>query len=165
MPYSLTDLNQMSQAEFAAALGAVFEHTPGIAAAAWHQQPFQDRSDLYAAMVSVLRALPPDKKIALLRAHPQLGSKAKMAPASVAEQSGVGLDLLSPEEFEWLRSHNEAYETKFGFPFVVAVKEHTKASIFALMAARLECDRDTELATAIAEIEKIARFRLEGAIL
>jgi len=158
--YSLTDLNAMSRDEFTAALGEIFEHTPEIATAAWQQHPFADVMALHGAMVTVVEGQSAEEQTRLIRAHPDLGSKAKMAAASVAEQSDLGLNALPPDEYEWLRSRNAAYVEKFGFPFVIAVKHHTKASIFAALEMRLQSDLATEQKTAIAEICEIARLRL-----
>lgn len=154
----------MNQVEFTTALGDIFEHTPEIAATAWHQRPFSTVTDLHAAMVAVVEGQSVADQTALICAHPDLGSKAKMAVASVEEQSGLGLNALPPDEYEWLQSRNAAYTEKFGFPFVIAVKHHTKDSIFQALKTRLESDRDAERKTAIAEICEIARLRLVASV-
>ncbi len=87
-----------------------------------------------------------------------------MAPDSVQEQASVGLDRLSPEEFAQLQSLNQAYQTKFGFPFIIAVKHHTKASILQAFEQRLQHDQATEQTTALDEIAEIARLRLVSLI-
>jgi 2-oxo-4-hydroxy-4-carboxy-5-ureidoimidazoline decarboxylase len=160
MSYSLSELNQMTQADFVAALGAVFEDTPAIAQQVWHRCPFQDRSELYRSMVDVVKSASPAEKLALIRAHPDLGSKAKMAVASVQEQAGAGLDRLSPEEYDRLTAFNRAYREKFGFPFIITVKKHTKTSILEAFAHRLENPSETEINQALSEITQIAEFRL-----
>ena len=160
MTYSITELNQMSQTAFVAVLGAVFEDTPAIAHTVWHARPFQDLTDLHQKMVAVVQALPPDQQLALICAHPDLGSKAKMAEASVQEQAGAGLDRLSSEEFERFHQLNQRYRDTFGFPFIIAVKHHTKASILAAFEHRLQHDRPTEQQQALTEIYQIAHFRL-----
>lgn len=160
MSYSLSDLNQMSQEEFVAALGAVFEHTPAIAHQAWHQRPFKDVEELHQRMVDQVNAMSREEQLALIRAHPGLGSRAKMAVASVQEQAGVGLDRLTPPEYERLQALNGVYQEKFGFPFIVAVKNHTKSSILEALNLRLENTVDTELAQALREVVQIAQFRL-----
>jgi 2-oxo-4-hydroxy-4-carboxy-5-ureidoimidazoline decarboxylase len=160
MPYSLADLNQMSQDAFVEALGEVFEHTPAIAQQAWHQRPFKDVTDLHRAMVEVAQAMSQADKLALIKAHPDLGSKAKMATASLQEQAGVGLDQLSPEEYARFQSLNQAYKDRFGFPFIVAVKNHTKASILEAFEQRLQNPMDVEMSQALTEITQIAKFRL-----
>jgi 2-oxo-4-hydroxy-4-carboxy-5-ureidoimidazoline decarboxylase len=160
MPYSLSELNQMSQAEFVAALGAVFEDTPAIAQQVWHQRPFKDRIELYQCMVDAVKSASSAEKLELIRAHPDLGSKAKMAIASVQEQAGAGLDRLSPEEYDRFTALNRAYREKFGFPFIIAVKNHTKTSILEDFVHRLENSSTTEIDRALSEIAQIAEFRL-----
>ena len=164
MGYTIADLNQMDQPAFVEVLGAVFEDTPAIAASAWEQRPFADFSSLYQAMTKVVHEMSQTDQLALIRAHPDLGTKAKMAEASVKEQAGVGLDRLSPEEFERFQSLNQRYKDTFGFPFIIAVKNHTKDSILDAFVQRLENTPDQEIATAIAEISKIAYFRLHQLI-
>lgn len=162
--YSLDDLNQMDQNQFTAVLGEIFEHTPAIAQQAWPQRPFASVDALHQAMVTVMHALPIDQQLALIRAHPDLGAKAKMTASSVQEQSGAGLDQLSPEEFAMFQQLNQAYRDRFQFPFIVAVKAHTKASILAAFRQRLTHNLDTERQTALAEIATIAGYRLQGLV-
>ena len=160
MPYSLAELNQMSQANFVAALGAVFEDTPAIAQEVWHQRPFQDEIELHQCMVDVVKSASPSEQLALIRAHPDLGSKAKMAVASVQEQAGVGLDRLRPEEYDQFTALNRAYKEKFGFPFIIAVKNHTTTSILEAFVHRLKNSAAIETEQALSEITQIAKFRL-----
>lgn len=164
MPYSIADLNHMSQEEFVAALGAVFEDTPKITQIVWNDRPFRNGTELHQKMVAVVQAMSEDEQLALICAHPDLGSKAKMAEASVQEQSGVGLDRLSANEFERFHQLNQRYRDTFGFPFIIAVKNHTKASILEAFEQRLQHDRATEQQQALTEITHIARFRLESLI-
>lgn len=160
MSYSTAELNQMNQDEFVAALGAIFEETPLIAHQAWEKRPFADVVELHQQMVDVVQAMSREEKLRLIRVHPDLGSKAKMAEASVQEQSGVGLDRLNSAEYERLQILNSMYKEKFSFPFIVAVRNHTKDSILTAFERRLENTLDQELEQAIAEIFKIAEFRL-----
>ena len=159
-PYLITELNQMSQEAFLQALGAVFEETPAIAQDTWNQRPFADVAELHQRMTNVVRAMSRDEQLTLIRMHPDLGSKAKMAAASVKEQAGVGLERLDPEEYERFQSLNQAYKDKFGFPFIVAVKNHTKDSILKAFEQRLENTVDVEVEQALSEICQIAQFRL-----
>jgi 2-oxo-4-hydroxy-4-carboxy-5-ureidoimidazoline decarboxylase len=164
MPYSIAELNQMSQEAFVEALGAVFEDTPTIAQQAWQSRPFTDIDNLHQKMVDVAKSISEDEQLALIRAHPDLGSKAKMADASVKEQAGVGLDRLTSEEYDRFHSLNQAYKDKFKFPFIIAVRNHTKTSILNAFERRLQSTADVERQTAIAEIAQIARFRLQDLI-
>ncbi|MBF2083845.1 MAG: 2-oxo-4-hydroxy-4-carboxy-5-ureidoimidazoline decarboxylase [Thermoleptolyngbya sp. C42_A2020_037] len=154
----------MSQEAFVAALGAIFENTPAIAAKAWHQRPFDSVEALHRAMVAVVQADSDDAQLALLRAHPDLGSRAAMADASVQEQASAGLDRLSPEEYSRFHQLNQAYTERFGFPFIIAVRSHTKASILAAFEERLQNSRESERQTALQEVFKIARFRLDATL-
>ncbi len=147
----------MTKAAFVDRFGPVYEASPWVAEAVW--PPPESREDLARAMAAVVDAAPHDAKLALIRAHPELASRARMADASVKEQSGAGLDQCSPAEFEAFQRLNGAYNARFGFPFIVAVKGMTRADILAAFAARLNNDPDTEFATAIAQIHRIASFR------
>jgi 2-oxo-4-hydroxy-4-carboxy-5-ureidoimidazoline decarboxylase len=162
MPYSLADLNQMSQAEFIQALGPTFEDTPAIAARVWQQRPFRSVESLHQQMVNLVQAMSPQEKLALIQAHPDLGSRVAMAAASVAEQSGAGLDQLSPQEYQQFQQLNQQYRRTFGFPFILAVAGHTKTSILENFAQRVTNPPNVEMARAIAEIEQIALLRLKS---
>lgn len=164
MFYSIAQINFMSQDEFVAALGAVFEETPAIARSTWEKRPFADVTALHQQMVNAVKAMSKPEQLALMRSHPDLGSKVKMAEASVQEQSGVGLDRLTAQEYEYFEKLNNAYKAKFGFPFIVAVKNHTKDSIFAAFEQRLENSVNQEFESAIAEIYQIAQFRLSAIV-
>ncbi len=164
MFYSIADLNQMSQPDFVAALGAVFEETPAIAEKAWEQRPFTDQDDLHQKMVRVVKQLEKAEQLSLIRAHPDLGSKAKMAEASVSEQAGIGLDRLTASEYARFHQLNQAYQNQFGFPFIIAVKNHTKASILQAFEQRSQNDADAEQQQALSEVIEIARFRLHSLI-
>jgi len=152
-----------SRAEFVAKFGPVYEASPWVVEGVWPDPP-TDREALAAAMAAVVDAAPREAKLALIRAHPELASRARMADASVKEQAGAGLDQCSPEEFEAFQRLNAAYNARFGFPFIFAVKGATRADILAAFEARLANDPETEFQTAIAQIHRIARFRLADLI-
>lgn len=162
--YSISELNQMSQAEFTTALGEIWEDTPEIAQQTWHSKPFASIEALYRAMVAIVNGMSNEEQLALIKAHPDLGSKAKMAEASVQEQAGIGLDRLSESEYQRFQTLNQAYKDKFGFPFIVAVKYHTKESILEAFETRLKNDGEKEKQQALIEISKIARPRLESLV-
>jgi OHCU decarboxylase len=147
----------------------VFEESPWIAAAAWHARPFGSLDALHAAMVRAVGEAPRERRLALIRAHPDLAGKAAIAgeltPASTREQAAAGLDRLSPEQYERITRLTAAYRERFGFPFVVCAREHTADSIIAAAATRLDADRAAEERTALAEIAKIARLRLADLVL
>lgn len=158
----LEELNQLSQKAFVEQVGWVFEHSPWIAEKAWALRPWASLEALHRSMVQVVKAAPKEAQLALIRAHPDLGSRARMAPASTAEQKGAGLDSLSPSEFARIQELNRAYTDKFGFPFVLAVRGKTKRDILKAMEQRLHNPPEIEFQTALEEIFQIARHRLVG---
>jgi 2-oxo-4-hydroxy-4-carboxy-5-ureidoimidazoline decarboxylase len=160
LSYTIAMLNQMSQAEFTEAIGSIFEHTPEIAAEAWRSQPFADVQNLHQAMAAIVLKMSDDALSKLICAHPNLGSKFKMAEASVQEQSTVGLDQLSASEYDRFQYLNQAYKDKFAFPFIIAVRNHTKDSILTAFEQRLLNNLEAEKKQAITEIIEIARWRL-----
>ena len=150
----------MSQDTFTSILGTTFEDTPAIAHQVWNDRPFASLSDLHQKMVQIMQQMSLAEQIALIKAHPDLGSRAKMAEASVKEQAGAGLDQLTTEEYDRLFTLNQAYKNKFGFPFITTVRTQTKASIFAALDRRLQNTAEAETQQALAEIAQIARLRL-----
>ena len=161
---TLDALNRMNREEFAHALGWVFEQSPWVAKRTWPLRPFASVEDLHQAMVAQVASATPEEQIELIRAHPDLGERARMSSASLGEQTGAGLDRLSPEEFEMLHRLNAAYREKFGFPFIYAVKGSTKQEILGALQERLAGDAARELPIALAQIYRIAQFRLEDTI-
>lgn len=160
MVYSIVQLNGMTQAEFTEALSKIFEDSPWIAQESWTKRPFEDVNALHQIMVEIVKNSSLEKQLDLIRAHPDLATKAKMAEASVKEQAGVGLDRLSAEEYQRFQQLNQAYKNKFGFPFIIAVKNHTKESILEAFANRLNNTQEAEKDQALTEIGMIAKFRL-----
>ena len=161
----LTGLNGMDRASFVAALGKVFENSPWVATEAWNARPFDNMAALHAAMVAVVQRAAPAQQLALLRAHPELaGSEARagaMTDASEAEQGSAGLNRLTAAEMTRIGDLNLAYSTKFGHPFIIAVRNHTKHSIFEAFERRLANSAEAERAAALAEVFTITRLRLE----
>ena len=147
----------------------MFEESPWIAAAAWYARPFGSRDALHAAMLCAVEAVPRERRLALIRAHPDLAGKAAIAgeltPESAREQAAAGLDRLTPEQYDRLTGLTRSYRERFGFPFVVCAREHTAGSIVAAAEARLDADPVAEERTALAEIAKIARLRLADLVL
>ncbi|MBE9158334.1 2-oxo-4-hydroxy-4-carboxy-5-ureidoimidazoline decarboxylase [Nodosilinea sp. LEGE 06152] len=162
MPYTLDQLNTMTEAEFVAAIGPAFEDTPHIAARVWPQRPFASVADLHQRMVNLVQAMAAEDQLMLIRAHPDLGTRVTMAQASVAEQTKAGLTNLSPKEYHQFQTLNQQYKDKFGFPFILAVAGHTKASILENFVHRLRNSTEAEIAIALQEIQKIAHLRLEA---
>lgn len=167
-PLSLDAINAFDRDQFVAALGFVFEQSPWIAAEAWATRPFRNRTQLHQAMVNVVRSAPTDRQVALIAAHPDLAGKAAIAgeltAESTREQASAGLNRLTPDEYATFTQLNTAYRATFGFPFVICVREQTKDSILAAFRERLQHDRATEIVTALDEIAKIAKLRLDDAV-
>ncbi|MGA9378057.1 MAG: 2-oxo-4-hydroxy-4-carboxy-5-ureidoimidazoline decarboxylase [Phormidium sp.] len=165
MQYTIFQLNEMNQEAFTEALATIFENSSWIAKNAWQKRPFANLSALHQSMVEVVQTASKEQQLNLISAHPDLGTKAKMAEASVKEQAGLGLDKLTPEEYQRFHSLNQTYKDKFGFPFIIAVKNHTKNSILAAFAERSKNSPETEMAQALTEIAQIAKFRLDDLII
>jgi 2-oxo-4-hydroxy-4-carboxy-5-ureidoimidazoline decarboxylase len=170
MPEKITveEANRLSEHEFAERFGPLYEHSPWVAEEAWKARPFGSLDELHGAMVEAVDAAPEERKMDLIRAHPDLAGRAAIAgvltPESTREQSSAGLDRLTPEEYEALTRLNREYWEKFGFPLVIAVREHTKETILADAAARLQHSRSEEIETALSEIAKIAYLRLQDLV-
>jgi 2-oxo-4-hydroxy-4-carboxy-5-ureidoimidazoline decarboxylase len=166
MTFSLTELNAMSQGEFTAALGGLFEHSPWVAEAAWQARPFQDAADLHTKMAAAMHAAPYARVLDLLRAHPELAGKAMVSQTLTAdsanEQTRSGLTACTPAEFARLTELNVAYNRKFGWPFILAVKHLDRATIIRTFAQRLENDAATEFSNNLQNIETITRWRLDA---
>ena len=158
---TLHELGNLDQPAFVKALGWVFEHSPWVAEEAWRMRPFDNVEALLAAMTSVVRQAGRDRQLALIRAHPDLGTRARISDASAGEQAGAGLDQLTEEEFHRLREWNAAYTERFGFPFILAVKGASKHDILRALEQRLGEDPESEFQTALMQIERIAWFRLQ----
>jgi 2-oxo-4-hydroxy-4-carboxy-5-ureidoimidazoline decarboxylase len=149
-----------TKAEFISAYGHIFEHSPWIPDRAFTYGPFVNSAQLHQAFCKVLDAATMDEKLSLLRAHPELGAKVELTVSSTSEQVGAGLKSLNELEYQKFTALNAAYRGKFGFPFIICVRENTKHSILAAYENRLQNNIATEYATALAEIAKIAWLRL-----
>ncbi|WP_375573690.1 allantoinase PuuE [Seohaeicola saemankumensis] len=160
--------SQMEKADFVARFGGIFEHSPWIAERAWGLElgPAHDTpGGLHNALARMFRSASEAERLGVLTAHPDLAGKlaaAKRLTAELtAEQASAGLDALTDAERARFTELNTAYVARHGFPFIIAVRDNTKASILAAFEARLNNDRTTEFATACAQVERIARIKLE----
>ena|SRR6187402_43225 len=158
------ELNSKDRNGFVAAIGWVFEGSPWVAERAWDKRPFATLDTLHDALSSVVASAELGDQLALLRAHPELGSRAGMSDTSSREQTGAGLDGLTRDEIERLRSLNSAYREKFGFPFLFAVAGRTAHDVLNAIERRLTSPRDEEHREALRQVYRIARIRLEGII-
>jgi chitin deacetylase len=146
----------------------VFEHSPWIAERAWALElgPAHDTAaGLHNALVRIFRSASADERLGVLRAHPDLAGKLaqarRLTTESAAEQASAGLDALTDEERATFERLNAAYVARHGFPFIIAVRDHTKAQILAAFETRIANDSATEFATACAQVERIAELRLK----
>ena len=160
--------SQMAKADFVARFGGIFEHSPWIAERAWDLElgPAHDTpAGLHNALARMFRSASEAERLGVLTAHPDLAGKLaaakRLTAESTAEQASAGLDALTDAERARFTELNTAYVARHGFPFIIAVRDNTKASILAAFEARLNNDRITEFATACAQVERIARIRLE----
>jgi len=151
----------VNDAAFIARYGALFEHSPWVVERAAARRPF---ADLHAGFMQVVADASDAERLALIRAHPELAGKAAidrtLTAESSAEQASAGLDRLTEAEFARFHELNAAYRTRFDFPFIICVRLTDKAGILAAMERRLDNDRETELAAAMAQIGEIVRLRL-----
>lgn len=161
---TIAQVNALDDQTFVQQVGWVFEHSPWVAARAFATRPFADVATLHETMVRIMHEASEADQLALLRAHPDLGDRAKLSHASASEQSGAGLDQLTKPEFEELHRLNSEYKQKFGFPFLYAVKGSTKHDILAALRERLPRPRAEEWKEALRQVARIARFRLENLI-
>ena len=161
--------SEMEKAEFVEKFGSMFEHSPWIAERAFDGElgPANDTAlGLYVALRSQFRAASEAEQLAVLRSHPDLAGKLaaarRLTEASTAEQASAGLDVLSDAERERFTHLNSAYVQKFNFPFIIAVRDHSKAEILAAFERRLGNSWETEVITAGRQVERIAQLRLEA---
>jgi len=153
--------------DFVEKYGGVYEHSPWVAEEA---EPVIAGDATIEAIATVMADCvdnaSAERQLELIRAHPDLAGRAQIAGEltadSTREQASAGLDQCSPEEYERFQALNQAYHKKFGFPFVMAVRNSSRADILEAFGARLENDPDTEFETALTEIHTIARLRLEA---
>jgi len=125
---------------------------------------FADLGQLHTAMKQVVNSASTEEQLELLRAHPDLGTRARISAASSDEQSGAGLDNLNSDQYQLLQRLNTEYREKFGFPFLYAVKDSTKYDILRLLERRLEKAAVEEFHEALEQVYRIALFRLQGLI-
>lgn len=162
---TLDALNRLDGAAFTRALGDVFEHSPWVAAEVWRERPFADVAALHRAMAARVLAASRSRRLALLRAHPELAGREARAgtltASSSREQAGAGLDALSHDEVTRIARLNADYRARFGFPFVIAVGNYTKRGILREFERRLANDPEAEFDTCVGQVCEIGLIRLE----
>src|SRR3984885_4911613 len=161
----LEELNAGTQGDFVAALANIFEYSPWVAEQAFASRPFAGVNALFAAMKTTVEHASEDLRLALIKSHPDLANKTQRAAGltaeSTAEQNSVGLDRLSDAEYEAFERVNNAYRSKFGFPYIVCVRRHTKDSILRDFERRLPNDAKPEIQSSNEELCRIAALRLD----
>lgn len=166
--HALSELNDLERANFVRVVGPVFEHSPWIAEVAWSKKPFANLGHLHRALCETVNAAGEEKRLALIRAHPDLVGRAALAGtltrASTGEQAGAGLNQLSSEEISLFQKNNAAYRGKFGFPFVICARLNKKEAILAGFERRLNNSPAQEIRAALEEIFKIAELRLHDLV-
>jgi 2-oxo-4-hydroxy-4-carboxy-5-ureidoimidazoline decarboxylase len=165
---TLGALNASDRDAFVVALGHLFEHSPWVAEETFERRPFRSLDELHDALCATMRGAPVERQLALVRAHPDLAGRlaqaGKLTASSAGEQSAAGLDRLTPSEAAEIQRLNDAYKARFGFPFVICARLNAVNTILAAMGARSGGAPEAELSTALEEIAKIARLRLNDSV-
>ncbi|WP_164483695.1 MULTISPECIES: 2-oxo-4-hydroxy-4-carboxy-5-ureidoimidazoline decarboxylase [unclassified Polaromonas] len=163
--FSLEHLNTCTPEAFCAALADIWEHAPWVARGVVTQRPFATVEALHTAMVAVVAGQDEPARIAFYAGHPELAGddarRGTMTDASIAEQGTLSLAQLDAREAERWNALNRAYRTRFGFPFILCIRRHTRESALQAFEQRLQHDRATELSTTLGEIAAITRLRLD----
>ena len=161
---SIAEVNAMSPRAFIEAFGDVAEHSPWVAREADAARPFASREALVKHFETAIRAANRDAQLALVRAHPDLATRAKLTEDSTKEQAGAGLNTLTTDEFARFTDLNTRYRQRFGFPFIFAVKGATKHMILDSFQSRVGNDEAVEFETALSQVCRIFRFRIEDRV-
>ncbi len=161
--------SRMCRPIFVQAFGGVFEHSPWVADRAYRllrSRSCDHAIGLHTILAGVFRRAQDEERLAVLRAHPDLAGKlaqaGRLTTESTAEQASAGLDLLTDDERATFSSLNASYTEKFGFPFIIAVREHGKHDILAAFQQRLSHSWDQEFDEACRQVERIAYHRLQA---
>lgn len=158
------ELNSMSQEKFEQALGHIFEKAPWVIQQAGENRPYKGFVALYEGIIEPLKTANPDVLLALIQSHPNLACKGIRSEGitahSQSEQSGAGLDQCTQEEADTLLKLNQAYQQKFGFPFMLAIKGYNKAEIIEQFQMRINNDKQQEFDGALQQVYKVVLWRL-----
>ncbi len=165
---SVAGINALTGEEFVRIIGPLFEHSPWIAENTWRRRPFAGLDALHRDLCATVREAGEEKQLALIRAHPDLVGRAALAgtltPSSTAEQASAGLNKLTSREILAFEVSNQLYRDKFGFPFVICARLNKKEVILEGFRKRLKHSREEEIKSALEEIFKIARLRLQDIV-
>lgn len=165
---SIQTLNNLGRTDFVNTLGSVFEHSPWVAEQSFSRHPFDSVLALHNSMLETVNNASEQQRKALICNHPELAGREatarELTAASKNEQASAGLDHFSPQELQLFRLLNQQYRDKFGFPFIIAVKNLTRYDILDSIHIRLQNSTELEFNNCIQEIGKIAEFRLHQLI-
>lgn len=165
---TVADLESLDRIAFTRELGHLFEHSPWVAEETWNRRPFRDAAHLHTELCATMQAADRQRQLALIRAHPDLAGRLaqqrQLTRESTREQASAGLNALGDDELTAFQQLNAAYRARFGFPFIICARLNAKDAILAAMRARMGNSPEQEFRTALAEIEKIARLRLEDVL-
>jgi 2-oxo-4-hydroxy-4-carboxy-5-ureidoimidazoline decarboxylase len=168
MPTTLAALNSADSGDFVGAIGHLFEHSPWVAEETYDKRPFTSLDELHRSLCETMLSASAEKQMALIRAHPDLAGRlakaGQLTADSTKEQSAAGLDKLTESEGAEIQRLNDAYKARFGFPFIICARLNAKDTILAAMRSRVGSSLESEHSTALAEITKIARLRLNEAV-
>jgi len=160
----INKINELSKSEFIKVFANIFENASWIAEELYNQKPFDNFEALSSKILNIFETTSRDKQLKILNAHPDLANKTKISlltPDSLKEQASAGLDQCTEEEFDEFKHLNEQYKKKFGFPFILAVKEKTKIEILNNFRKRISSDPEIEFDEAVKQVKQIASLRLK----
>jgi len=158
---TIDNINDLNKSEFLSIFGNVFEKTESVALKVFELKPFKDFDDIVSKMLKIYEEYDKDKILEILNFHPELAIEKKLTTESKLEQTSANLNECSEEEFEEFRKLNIEYKTKFGFPFIIAVKGKNKNEILINFRERIQNDLNKEFFEAKYQVKKIASFRLK----
>ena len=159
----INKINKLPESEFIKVFANIFENARWIAEELYKQKPFGDFNELSSKMMNIFEISSKEKKLKILNDHPDLGNKMKISsltPDSLKEQKNAGLDQCTKEEFNEFKKLNDAYK-KFGFPFILAVKDKSKIEILNNFRKRINSEPKIEFEEAVRQVKKIANLRLQ----
>ena len=158
---TIDNINSLNKSEFLSIFGNVFEKTESVALKVFELKPFKDFDDIILKMLNIYEEYDRDKILEILNSHPELAIEKKLTTDSKLEQTSANLNECSEEEFKEFRKLNIEYKTKFGFPFIIAVKGKNKNEILVNFRKRIQNDLNKEFFEAKNQVKKIASFRLK----
>ena len=162
---TIDNINSLNKSEFLSIFGNVFEKTESVALKVFELKPFKDFDDFISKILKIYEEYDRDKILEILNSHPELAIEKKLTTDSKLEQTSANLNECSEEEFKEFRKLNIEYKTKFGFPFIIAVKGKNKNEILINFRERIQNDLNKEFLEAKNQVKKIASFRLKNILL